>query len=48
MSIIVSFFFIGYAKIIDKYLLDTWATYHDTVVRDKNIFLIPMQKIQIG
>jgi hypothetical protein len=32
------YFISGHAKIIDKYLSDCRATYHDTVIRDKIVF----------
>ena len=44
---ILFFLFSGHAKIIDKYLLDTWCTYHDTVKLD-NFFLMKIVKIQTG
>ncbi len=31
--------FVGHAKIIDKYLSNPLATYHDTVCKDKILFL---------
>jgi hypothetical protein len=31
--------FVGHAKIIDKYLSNPSATYHDTVCKDKILFL---------
>ena len=46
---ILFFLFSGHAKIIDKYLLDTRCTYHDTVKLDEIIFfLMKTFKIQTG